>query len=328
MNDGNEAEDNMPPVSLAPPASKPLTSPALHLFVLSTSQTPSAPPALHKLAQLSTHTLAPPALQTLTLPALQTLALPRSQNLNAVKIPFSELKQKAGIGLLVLPASQMQAASTSETFAPPALLVLALPALQVPALPASQMVVLPASQMLAPPSKDVPKINMMALKQCTLLQPDSLCVACFGRGCSDDADGEVDNGKEIGQFCIYHCDTTILLTYCMFFIGGFCPVFCPKGDQDAIPDLMKAHLNAHLLIPRYHNNTPEGVRYWAVHQMYAFCYMHGLVNLWAYLWGCWYCNAKWKLWACANSPLIPQLKTTMIVESQYVFSLIYMVFTL
>jgi hypothetical protein len=56
---------------------------------------------------------------------------------------------------------------------------------------------------------------------------------------------------------------------------------------------------------------------WAVKQMYEFCVLHNLPNLWAYLWENWYRRGRWELWARSGNPTeIPRLKTTMLVEGQ------------
>ena len=53
--------------------------------------------------------------------------------------------------------------------------------------------------------------------------------------------------------------------------------------------------------------------------MYEFCVLRKLSNLWAYLWENWYRRGRWELWARSTDPReIPQLKTTMLVEGQWV----------
>ena len=64
--------------------------------------------------------------------------------------------------------------------------------------------------------------------------------------------------------------------------------FCPMEHCDSIIDMMERHLCAHPLIPGYSAPTPEGIKAWAVKQMYDFCILHDLPNLWAYLWENWY----------------------------------------
>ncbi|KAJ7475022.1 hypothetical protein FB451DRAFT_1034721, partial [Mycena latifolia] len=84
-----------------------------------------------------------------------------------------------------------------------------------------------------------------------------------------------------------------------------------------IIDLMERHLNAHPLIPGYCHPSPAGIREWAVKQMYDFCFENDLPEVWAYLWENWYRRGRWELWARAEHPEIPRLKTTMIVESHW-----------
>jgi len=95
--------------------------------------------------------------------------------------------------------------------------------------------------------------------------------------------------------------------------------FCPLEHRDAVVNMMERHFCAHPLILGYSAPTPEGIKAWAVKQIYEFCVDHGLPNLWAYLWESWYRRGRWELWArSANPAEIPRLKTTMMVEAQYV----------
>jgi len=92
--------------------------------------------------------------------------------------------------------------------------------------------------------------------------------------------------------------------------------FCPLELRCSVVDMMERHLCAHPLIPGYSAPTPEGIKAWAVKQMYEFCHEQDLPNLWAYLWENWYRSGRWELWSRASDPKIPRLKTTMIVEAQ------------
>jgi hypothetical protein len=92
--------------------------------------------------------------------------------------------------------------------------------------------------------------------------------------------------------------------------------FCPLEYRSDVVDMMERHLCAHPLIPGYSAPTPEGIKAWAVKQMYEFCNGHNLPNLWAYLWENWYRQGRWELWSRAGDPKIPRLKTTMMVEAQ------------
>jgi hypothetical protein len=59
--------------------------------------------------------------------------------------------------------------------------------------------------------------------------------------------------------------------------------FCPMEDRATVVNMMERHLCAHPLIPGYSAPTPEGIKAWAVKQIYEFCFLHDLPNLWAYL---------------------------------------------
>ena len=95
------------------------------------------------------------------------------------------------------------------------------------------------------------------------------------------------------------------------------PGFCPIEYRDTVIGIMERHFCAHPFIPGYSAQTPEGIKCWAVEQMYEFCVLHELPNLWAYLWENWYRCGRWELWARSGNPReIPRLKTTMLVEGQ------------
>ena len=93
-------------------------------------------------------------------------------------------------------------------------------------------------------------------------------------------------------------------------------VFCPKEHRGPIMNMMEAHLCAHPLIPGYSHPSHEGIKEWAVKQMYQFCLKEKLPETWAYLWENWYRKGCWELWACSCHTEIPVLKTTMMLESQ------------
>lgn len=71
--------------------------------------------------------------------------------------------------------------------------------------------------------------------------------------------------------------------------------FCPIEFRAAIVDLMEHHFCAHPLIPGYSAPTPNGIKAWAVKQMYQFCIHRDLPNIWAYLWENWYRRGRWEL---------------------------------
>ncbi|KAJ7774147.1 hypothetical protein DFH07DRAFT_988137 [Mycena maculata] len=93
--------------------------------------------------------------------------------------------------------------------------------------------------------------------------------------------------------------------------------FCPADSRDPILSMMEKHFCAHPLLPGYAHPSPEGIKRWAVLQMYKFCVEHGLPEVWAYLWENWYRRSRWELWARCAHPEIPVLKTTMILESHW-----------
>jgi hypothetical protein len=92
--------------------------------------------------------------------------------------------------------------------------------------------------------------------------------------------------------------------------------FCPVELREAIVDMMEMHLCAHPSIPGYSHPSKEGIREWAVKQIYQYCTANDLREVWAYLWENWYCRQRWELWARSVHEEIPRLKTTMIMESQ------------
>lgn len=94
-------------------------------------------------------------------------------------------------------------------------------------------------------------------------------------------------------------------------------LFCPDEYRKPIEDMFECHMNAHPLIPGYSAPTCEGIREWAVRQMYDFCFENDLPEVWAYLSGNWYRAGRWELWARSVYPSeISILKTTMMVERQ------------
>lgn len=93
-------------------------------------------------------------------------------------------------------------------------------------------------------------------------------------------------------------------------------IFCPKECRERLLEMVEAHYNTHPLIPGYAAPTKEGIREWAVKQIYQFCVKHELAELWAYLWENWYRTGRWELWARSVVDKIARLKTTMIMESQ------------
>ncbi|KIJ26521.1 hypothetical protein M422DRAFT_272397 [Sphaerobolus stellatus SS14] len=101
------------------------------------------------------------------------------------------------------------------------------------------------------------------------------------------------------------------------YIEGSTGQFCPEIYHDLIINMMERHYCAHPLIPGVCAPTSQGIRYWAVKEMYNLCVTHGLHECWGYLWENWYSPSSWKLWARAECEEIPILKTTMIYESHW-----------
>ncbi|KAJ7498364.1 hypothetical protein B0H11DRAFT_2226000 [Mycena galericulata] len=93
--------------------------------------------------------------------------------------------------------------------------------------------------------------------------------------------------------------------------------FCPLECRDSIVNMMEHHFCAHPLLPGYSHPSREGIRVWAVKQMYNYCVQNDLPEVWAYLWENWYRTGRWELWARAEDDMIPRLKTTMMVESHW-----------
>lgn len=93
-------------------------------------------------------------------------------------------------------------------------------------------------------------------------------------------------------------------------------VFCLEEHRQPIIDMMEVHLCTHPLIPGYSHPSPEGIKEWAVKQMYQFCTKEKMPETWAYLWENWYRKGRWELWARSCHSEIPILKTTMMLESQ------------
>jgi hypothetical protein len=92
--------------------------------------------------------------------------------------------------------------------------------------------------------------------------------------------------------------------------------FCPLELRQPLVDMVELHFCAHSSIPGKSAPTKEGIRWWAVKQLWDFCVRYHLPELWAYMWNNWYRPSRWKLWARSQSQTIPRLKTTMICESQ------------
>ena len=53
--------------------------------------------------------------------------------------------------------------------------------------------------------------------------------------------------------------------------------FCSQEHQDNIVHMMEHHYNSHPLIPGHCHPRKEGIKYWAVKQIFSYCVKH---NLW------------------------------------------------
>ncbi|KAJ7757209.1 hypothetical protein DFH07DRAFT_742226, partial [Mycena maculata] len=93
--------------------------------------------------------------------------------------------------------------------------------------------------------------------------------------------------------------------------------FCPAVYREPILTMMEKHYCTHPLLPGHAHPSPEGIKRWAITQMYKFCVENDLREVWAYLWENWYRSSHWELWARSVYPEIPILKTTMILESHW-----------
>lgn len=97
---------------------------------------------------------------------------------------------------------------------------------------------------------------------------------------------------------------------------GIPDTFCPPEHRKPIVEMVESHYCAHPSIPGYCAPNARAIYYWAVKQIYSYCYENALPRAWAYLWGNLYRPARWRLWARSVCPEIPVLKTTMMVEAQ------------
>ncbi|KAF9480702.1 hypothetical protein BDN70DRAFT_877273 [Pholiota conissans] len=57
------------------------------------------------------------------------------------------------------------------------------------------------------------------------------------------------------------------------------------------------------------------IRWAAVYEMYDFCKIRGLREVWGYMWASWYCPKMWDLWARSTTTYLSRLRTTMAVEN-------------
>ncbi|TBU40259.1 hypothetical protein BD309DRAFT_870609, partial [Dichomitus squalens] len=99
-------------------------------------------------------------------------------------------------------------------------------------------------------------------------------------------------------------------------------VFCPASHRKQLLTLFTKHFCQHPFFPERHiedtAHTTESIRHRAVWEMYTFCHIRGLTEVWGYLWGSWYSPRKWVLWAHSfGSTRLSRLRTTMTVEKHW-----------
>ena len=93
-------------------------------------------------------------------------------------------------------------------------------------------------------------------------------------------------------------------------------VFCPAAHRRQILHLFTRHFCLHPVFPERDGSwTAEEIRRNSVYEMYQFCYIRGLREVWGYLWACWYSPKMWRLWARSTTPYVSRLRTTMNVEN-------------
>lgn len=93
-------------------------------------------------------------------------------------------------------------------------------------------------------------------------------------------------------------------------------VFCQAAHRKQILHLFTKHFCQHTDFWEWDGKqSAQDIRDNAVHEMYTFCRIRGLREVWGYMWACWYSPKMWRLWARSTSPYISRLRTTMNVEN-------------
>ena len=94
-------------------------------------------------------------------------------------------------------------------------------------------------------------------------------------------------------------------------------VFCPAAHRRQVLHLFTRHFCLHPIFPERDGTwaSAEEIRRNSVHEMYQFCLIRGLREVWGYLWACWYSPKMWRLWARSTTQYISRLRTTMNVEN-------------
>ncbi|KAJ7193522.1 hypothetical protein GGX14DRAFT_449176 [Mycena pura] len=97
-------------------------------------------------------------------------------------------------------------------------------------------------------------------------------------------------------------------------------VFCPKAHRKGILRLVTKHFVRHPFFPDRNGkcSTAPEIRRQAVAEMYQYCHLRNLREVWGYMWANWYCTKKWALWARSSDPeRLSRLRTTMTVENHW-----------
>ena len=93
-------------------------------------------------------------------------------------------------------------------------------------------------------------------------------------------------------------------------------MFCPAAHRRQILHLFTRHFCLHPSFPEHDGIWhAEKIRSNSVYEMYQFCHVRGLREVWGYMWACWYSPKMWQLWARSTTPYISRLRTTMNVEN-------------
>ncbi|PCH35920.1 hypothetical protein WOLCODRAFT_146002 [Wolfiporia cocos MD-104 SS10] len=96
-------------------------------------------------------------------------------------------------------------------------------------------------------------------------------------------------------------------------------VFCPAPHRKALLHLFTKHFCQHpTFIERDGRaHSPQQIRRDAVYEMYQFCKVRGLSEVWGYMWTSWYSPKRWPLWARSTTPYVSRARTTMSAENHF-----------
>ncbi len=89
-------------------------------------------------------------------------------------------------------------------------------------------------------------------------------------------------------------------------------------ERDAVLNMIYRHFNYHSAFPFQLGvmGSPDSIHAMCASEMYTFCRKRDWWRTWAYFWTEWYAD-KWKYWARSVHVLLPVLKTTMVLESDW-----------